>query len=82
MSDKLSDMQTNVSELLRNFPKIRRAALAGERVVIHTRDGNLVLTAEKPAAEALFGSLAAIVDSGALTAEQSGADESDWEPSL
>jgi hypothetical protein len=67
-------MQTNVSELLRDFPKIQRAALAGERVVIHTRDGNLVLTAEKPAGDALFGSLAAVIDSLPLTAEQSGAD--------
>jgi len=80
--DKLSDMDTNVSELLRNFPKIRRAALAGERVVIHTREGNLVLTAERPVGRALFGSLAAAIDSGSLTEADSGADESDWDASL
>jgi hypothetical protein len=82
LHDKLSDMQTNVSELLRNFPKIRRAALAGERVVIRTREGNLVLTAEKPEGRSLFGSLSAMIDSTPLTAEESGADEADWEPSL
>lgn len=75
-------MDTNVSELLRNFPKIRRAALAGERVVIHTREGNLVLTAEKTVGRALFGSLAAAIDSGSLTEADSGADESDWDASL
>ncbi len=75
-------MQTNVSELLRNFPKIRRAALAGERVVIRTRDGNLILTAEKPAGRSLFGSLASTVDSKHLNETDSGAAETDWNPSL
>lgn len=39
-------MHINVSGLLRNFSSVRRAALAGETVVIATRDGNLVLAAE------------------------------------
>jgi hypothetical protein len=56
--------RTNVSELLRNFPKVRRAALAGERVVIETREGNLVLTAEKPAARSLFRALADAIEQG------------------
>lgn len=43
---RLHDMQINVSGLLRNFAKVRRAALAGETVVIATRDGNLVLAAQ------------------------------------
>jgi hypothetical protein len=75
-------MQTNVSELLRDFPKIRRAAFAGERVVIRTREGNLILTAERPPASTLFGCLADVIDSRSLKAEQSGADELDWKPSL
>ncbi len=82
MDDKLFDMQTNVSELLRNFPKIRRAALAGETVLIRTREGNLVLTAEKPAGQSLFGSLGATVDSKSMTEADSGADEADWTASL
>ncbi len=44
--DKSSDIKTNVSTLLREFPRVRRAALSGERVVIETQEGNLVLTAE------------------------------------
>lgn len=75
-------MQTNVSELLRNFPKIRRAALAGERVVIRTREGNLVLTAEKPAGNSLFGILKSTIDSRRMNEADSGADDEDWKPSL
>jgi hypothetical protein len=48
-------MQTTVTTLLREFPKLRRAAMAGARVVIKTRQGNLVLTAEKAAASPLIG---------------------------
>ena len=50
-------MQTNVSGLLRDFARVRRAALAGERVVVTTRDGNLVLTAEPRTADSGPGSL-------------------------
>jgi len=51
----MSDMQTDVRTLLREFPKVRRAALAGERVVIRTREGNLVLSAEQPRRSGLLG---------------------------
>ena len=70
-------MQTNVSELLRNFPKIRRAALAGERIVIQTREGNLVLTAERPSGKSLFGCLAGTIESSGLTETDSGTDQTD-----
>jgi hypothetical protein len=79
---KLFDMETTVTELLRHFPKIRRAALAGQRVVIRTREGNLVLTAEKPTGNMLFGALATNVNSESLTADDSGGDAADWRPSL
>lgn len=74
-------MRTNVSELLRNFPKIRRAALAGERVVVSTRDGNLVITAE-PAAPKLFGALSEKIRSNRLKASDTGAAPDDWKPKL
>ncbi|MFZ4775288.1 MAG: hypothetical protein ACOYM3_08005 [Terrimicrobiaceae bacterium] len=48
-------MQTNVSTLLRDFPRVRRAAMRGERVIIKTREGNLVLEAEKPKVNQLLG---------------------------
>ena len=40
-------MKTNVTTLLRDFPKVRRAAMAGEVVIIQTREGNLRLTSER-----------------------------------
>lgn len=36
-------METNVTTLLREFPKVKKAALAGERVLIRTREGDLEL---------------------------------------
>lgn len=53
----LSDMQTNVSTLLRDFPKVRQAAMRGERVVIKTREGNLILTAESSKGSHILGSM-------------------------
>lgn len=50
-------MQTNVSTLLREFPKVRQAAFRGERVVIETREGNLILTAETPPGAGILGAL-------------------------
>ena len=50
-------MQTTVTTLLREFPKIRRAAMRGERIVIKTRQGNLVLTAEKAKGDKVMGSM-------------------------
>ena len=82
LSNKLFDMQTNVSGLLREFPRIRRAALAGDRVIIRTREGNLVLTAEKPAGDRLFGALREQIQSLDLKPEDSGARPSDWKAGL
>ena len=48
-------MKTNVSTLLREFPKIRRAALSGETVIIETREGNLRLTADHPSGNKILG---------------------------
>ena len=75
-------MQTNVSGLLREFPRIKRAALAGDRVVIKTREGNLVLTAQKPAGESLFGALEESIQSKGLKPEDSGALPTDWDVRL
>ena len=75
-------MQINVSGLLREFPKAKRAALAGECVRIKTREGNLILMAEKPATETLFGSLAGRIQTRQLEPETTGADADDWDPSL
>jgi hypothetical protein len=49
-------MKTNVSMQLREFPKLRNAALAGEEVIIVTREGSLRLTAEPRPGETILGS--------------------------
>jgi len=49
-------MKTNVSTLLREFPRIRQAAMAGEEVIVVTREGNLRITAEPPSGETILGS--------------------------
>jgi len=48
-------METNVSTLLREFPKVRRAAMAGETVIIKTREGNLRLVADRPSTGSIVG---------------------------
>ena len=55
--DKLPCVKTNVSTLLREFPKIRRAAMAGETVIVQTREGNLRITADRSEETTLLGSL-------------------------
>ena len=37
-------MDSTVTELLRDFPRVKRAVLAGEAVIIKSREGNFRLT--------------------------------------
>ena len=48
-------METTVTELLREFPRVRRAALAGETVIIKSREGDLRLSLEAPATGSMIG---------------------------
>ena len=54
-------MIANVSTLLREFPKIRRAALSGETVIIQTREGDLQITARPETSKSLLGALQGMV---------------------
>ncbi|MGJ8641277.1 MAG: hypothetical protein ACSHYA_17940 [Opitutaceae bacterium] len=75
-------MRTNVSTLLREFPKVRRAALAGEDVIIETREGNLRLTADIPEGGSIIGSMKGrfgITDDSITSPTTT---ENDWNPSL
>ena len=80
--DKLSDMRTNVSTLLREFPKVRRAALAGETVVIETREGNLILTAEVTEAEPVYGSMRDRILRSADDLDRPTLTDDQWVPAL
>jgi hypothetical protein len=75
-------METNVSTLLREFPKIRRAALAGERVIVHTRDGDLCITAVHNEAKPLLGSLPGLLLETDDELDQPTTTEQEWNPSL
>ena len=55
LSDKLMGMKTNVSTLLRDFPRVRRTVLSGEDVWVKTREGTLRITADKPAGSLVLG---------------------------
>lgn len=50
-------METTVSTLLREFPKVRRAALSGEAVIIKTREGNLRLSKDESSQLPVVGCL-------------------------
>ena len=50
-------METTVTELLREFPRIRRAVISGETVIIKSRDGDMRLTMDIPAETPLVGCL-------------------------
>ena len=75
-------MHINVSGLLRNFADVRRAALAGERVVITTRDGNLLLMAEPQAGETLFGCMRDAILSSDDDLDRPTLPDGVWRPSL
>ena len=75
-------MKTNVSTLLREFPKVRRAALSGETVIIKTREGDLRLTADKPSGSSILGAMkSSILASDDSIAEPTTHSE-DWNASL
>ena len=82
ISDILFDMRTNVSTLLREFPRVRRAALAGEEVIIETREGNLVLTAQVAENVPLYGSMKDQVVSSSDDLDSPTMPDSEWEPKL
>jgi hypothetical protein len=80
--DTVESMETNVSTLLREFPKVRRAALAGERVIVHTREGDLWITAAQEEGQPLLGALRGVVEETADDLDQPTSGEQEWGPSL
>ncbi len=75
-------MKTNVSTLLREFPRIRRAALRGEEVVVVTREGNLRITAEQPSGASILGSMKEIITACDDSIVEPTTSDSDWKASL
>ena len=75
-------MKTNVSTLLREFPKVRRAAMAGEEVIIVTREGNLRLTAEARNGASILGCFKAEIIAVDDDIDQPTTPDTDWKASL
>lgn len=75
-------MKTNVSTLLREFPKVRQAALAGEEVIISTREGDLRLTAVASTGESILGSRKERIRFADDRLDESTLPENEWKPSL
>ena len=74
-------METTVTELLRDFPKIRRAVLSGETVLIRSREGTMRLTLDEAEHQVLVGGLHGLVRThGDLTVPTTVPEE--WNPSL
>ena len=71
-------MRVNVSGLLRDFARVRKAALSGETVVVTTRAGNLVLTAERMSASELFGALSDTIVSSDNDIDQPTLPDQHW----
>lgn len=66
---------------MREFPKVRRAALRGETVIVETREGNLRITADREPGAGLLGCLAGRVKlHGNLSTPTTGAAE--WDSQL
>jgi hypothetical protein len=74
-------MQTTVTELLREFPKVRRAVLSGETVIIRSREGTMRLTLDHGEDQPRVGALRGLVQTPEdLTAPTTVATE--WDASL
>ncbi len=70
-----------MTQLLREFPKVKRAVLSGETVIIQSREGNMRLTLDLQEPQALVGGLRGLVRAqGDLISPTS--EPMDWNPSL
>ncbi len=75
-------METNVTTLLREFPKVKKAALAGERVLIRTREGDLELKVVKKGISDSYGSLRGQIDTQNWDPNEPTLAQESWMPKL
>ncbi len=85
-SDKISVMcllmETTVTELLREFPRVRRAALSGETVIIKSREGNLRLSLDAPATGSLIGCMRGLLARADDDIDGPTSDAGNWDSDL
>ncbi len=75
-------MKTNVSGLLRDFARVRRAALAGEQIVVETREGNLLIVAETPPSDQLYGCMREEIVTSDDSIDEPTMPTTEWESQL
>ena len=75
-------MEATVTELLREFPRLRRAALAGEKVIIRSREGDLQLMRDTAKPAFLIGAMQGQIVHSADDIDQPTTTEADWGGSL
>ncbi len=67
---------------MREFPKVRRAAMAGEEVIFVTREGNLRLTAEARSGESILGCRKGLIHFADDRLDEPTLPENEWKPGL
>lgn len=75
-------MDATVTELLREFPRLRRAALAGERIVIKSKDGDLVLMRDTARPASLVGAMPGLLTHAADDMDRPTSRANDWSAAL
>ncbi|MBJ7327796.1 MAG: hypothetical protein JHC52_10690 [Chthoniobacterales bacterium] len=75
-------MEASVTELLREFPRLRRAALAGEKVIIRSREGDLQLTRDPSQPASLVGAMRGLLTHSADDLDRPTTEDQDWNASL
>lgn len=75
-------METTVTELLREFPRVRRAALSGETVIIKSREGNLRLSLDAPVTGSQIGCLKGLLAGTDDDIDQPTSDAGSWDSVL
>jgi len=75
-------MESTVTELLREFPRVKRAVLSGETVIIKTRDGNFRLTLDSPATGGLLGCMKGLAIRSDNNIDRPTTEPSAWDPKL
>ena len=75
-------MESTVTELLREFPRVRRAVFAGETVIIKSREGNMRLTLDTPEPASLIGCMKGLLTATDDDIDRPTSDNLSWDSHL
>lgn len=79
---QISCMEATITELLREFPRVRRAVFAGETVIIKSREGSMRLTLETPSPVSLIGCMKGLLRATENDIDRPTSDNRSWESHL